>query len=180
MQKLVQLCLLQTAILVVTATFSPAQAPVGTITGIVSDESGAVIPNASVTIRNKATAAERALNSGADGSFAAAALAAGVYEVRVEMKGFRTVLREATVEVGSTTNADIRMSVGQTNEVVTVEAAAAQIEYERNSVDGVVTRQQIQGLPLNGRSFLNLASIEPGVAVNIGSTSQYNAQFSVS
>lgn len=180
MKRLLQLCLLLTAVLVVTATFSLAQAPVGTITGIVSDESGAIIPNASVTIRNKATAAERVMNSGADGSFAAPALAAGVYEIRVEMKGFRTVLRDATVEVGSTTNADIRLSVGQTNEVVTVEAAAAQIEYERNSVDGVVTRQQIQGLPLNGRSFLNLASIEPGVAVNIGSTSQYNAQFSVS
>jgi hypothetical protein len=157
-----------------------AQAPTGTISGVVTDESGAVIPNANVTIHNKATGVERTSTTGADGSFSAPALASGVYEVRVEMKGFRTVLREATVEVGSTTATDIRMQIGQSSEVVTVEAAAAQVEYERHALDGVVTREQIQGLPLNGRSFLNLASIEPGVSVNIGSTSQYNAQFSVS
>jgi Carboxypeptidase regulatory-like domain len=157
-----------------------AQAPTGTVAGVVTDESGAVIPNANVTVHNKATGVERTMTTGADGSFSAPALASGVYEVRVEMKGFRTVLREATVEVGSTTTSDIRMQVGQSSEVVTVEAAAAQVEYERHALDGVVTREQIQGLPLNGRSFLNLASIEPGVSVNIGSTSQYNAQFSVS
>ncbi len=157
-----------------------AQAPTGTISGVVTDDSGAVIPNAPVTITNKATSIARTVTTSAEGAFSAPALAAGDYEIRVELKGFRTLVRDANVQVGLTTTADMRLSVGQTSEVVNVEAATAQIEYEQHSIDGVVTRQQIQGLPLNGRSFLNLASIEPGVSVSIGSTSQYNAQFSVS
>jgi len=56
------------------------------------------------------------------------------------------VVREATVETGLTTTADIRLPVGQTSEVVNVEAATAQVEYEKHSIDGVVTRQQIQDL----------------------------------
>ncbi|MBZ5605325.1 MAG: carboxypeptidase regulatory-like domain-containing protein [Acidobacteriia bacterium] len=157
-----------------------AQAPVGTISGTVSDESGAVIPNASVIIKNKTTGIERDTTSGADGRFAAPALAAGQYEIRVEVKGFRTVVREATVEVGLVTTADMRLPLGQTTEVVNVEAATAQIEYEKNSIDGVVGRAKIEGLPLNGRSYMQLASAEPGVRINTSGTSQYNSQFSVS
>ena len=180
MKSLVQLCSLLLVVLVMTANLSLAQAPVGTISGVVTDESGAIIPNANIVVRNKTTGVERTMVSGADGSFSAPALAAGVYEIRVEMKGFRTLLREATVEVGATTTADIRMQVGQAAEVVTVEGAAAQIEYERNAIDGVVSRQKIEGLPLNGRSFLQLASIEPGVTVTSGTTSQYNTLFNIS
>jgi Carboxypeptidase regulatory-like domain len=183
MKRLLQLCpLLGIALMIAGSLSRPAfaQAPVGTISGVVADESGAVIPNATVKIRNKATDAERDLTSAADGSFSAPALPAGIYEVRVELKGFRTVVREATVETGLTTTADIRLPVGQTTEVVNVEAATAQVEYEKHSIDGVVTRQQIQDLPLNGRSFLQLASIEPGVTVGSGTTSQYNALSTVS
>jgi hypothetical protein len=184
MKRILQLCPLLAAVVLALACSisSPilAQAPVGTISGVVADESGAVIPNASVKIRNKATGAERELITGSDGSFSAPALPAAIYEVRVELKGFRTVVREATVETGLTTTADMRMPVGQTSEVVNVEAATAQVEYEKNAIDGVVTRQQIQDLPLNGRSYLQLASIEPGVTVGTGSTSQYNALATVS
>ena len=183
MKRLLQLCpLLGIALLIASSLSRPAlgQAPVGTISGVVADESGAVIPNAIVKIRYKATDAERDLISGADGSFSAPSLPAGVYEVRVELKGFRTVVREATVETGLTTTADIRLPVGQTSEVVNVEAATAQIEYEKHAIDGVVTRQQIQDLPLNGRSYLQLASVEPGVSVGTGTTSQYNALSTVS
>src|SRR5271154_2107681 len=105
----------------------------GIITGIVSDESGAVIPSAPITITNKATGFARHITSNSDGFFSAPALAAAVYEVRVEVTGFRTLVRQATVEVGLTTTTDIRMSVGQTTEVVNVEAATAQIEYDKNS-----------------------------------------------
>jgi hypothetical protein len=178
-----QLCpLLGAVLLMVCSTVRPvfAQAPVGTISGVVADESGAIIPNASVKIRNKGTGAERELLSNAEGSFSAPSLPAGVYEVRVELKGFRTVVREATVETGLTTTADIRLPIGQTSEVVNVEAATAQVEYEKHAIDGVVERQQIQDLPLNGRSFMQLASIEPGVTVGTGTTSQYNALSTVS
>ncbi len=179
MKNVMQLSWLLVLVLVV-GSVAFGQSPVGSIGGTVYDETGAVIANALVVVKNKATGAERRLSSGADGVFSAAALPAGVYDVRVEMKGFRTQVREATVEVGSSTTADARLSVGAATEVVTVEAATAQISYDSNSIDGVVTRKQIQELPLNGRSFLNLAFLEPGVRVNTGSTSQYNAQFSVS
>lgn len=157
-----------------------AQTPVGIIAGVITDESGAIVPNATVKIRNMATGAVRELTSNADGIFSAPSLPAGVYEIRVELKGFRTVIREATVEIGLTTSADIRLPVGSATEVVNVAAATAQIEYEKHAIDGVVARQQIQDLPLNGRSFMQLASIEPGVTVATGTTAQYNALFSIS
>lgn len=156
------------------------QAPVGTISGTVYDESGAVVPNAEVSIKNKQTGAERKLTSGADGTFSAPALAAGEYEVSVTMVGFRTLRRDATVATGAITTVDARMQVGQAAEVVSVEAATAQISYESHTVDGVITRQKIQELPLNGRSFLQLAFLEPGVSVGAGTTAQRNALFTVS
>jgi hypothetical protein len=183
MKRALQLCpLLGVVLLIASSINSPAfaQAPVGTISGIVTDETGAVIPNATVLITNKGTGAQRSLVSNTEGSFSAPALPAGVYELRVELKGFRTVIREATVETGLTTTADMRLPIGQTSEVVNVEAATAQVEYEKHAIDGVVERQQIQDLPLNGRSFMQLASIEPGVSVGSGTTSQYNALSNVS
>src|SRR5215510_13972321 len=91
------------------------------------------------------------------------------------------MLREVTVTVGTIVKLDLALEVGQTTEIVTVQAAgAAQINYESNSIDGVITRQKIQELPLNGRSFLNLAFLEPGITVRPGTTAQYNSLFSVS
>ncbi len=162
------------------AAVAYAQAPTGSIAGLVSDESGAVIPNAQVRVVNKETGAARTLVTSTDGTFRAELLPAGDYEIRVEAQGFRSALRAAVVQTGSTTTADFKMQVGATSETVTVEGAAAQISYDSNKIDGVITRKQIQDLPLNGRSFLQLAFLEPGVTVNTGSTSQYNSQFSVS
>jgi hypothetical protein len=157
-----------------------AQSVYGTISGTVADESGAVVPNATVTIVNKATGFTRTITSNADGTFNAPSLTAGLYEVRAEIQGFRTTVREAEVQVGGTTTVDMKMQVGQSKEVVTVESATPQIEYEKNQIGGVITREKIQDLPLNGRSFLQLASLEPGVTVSAGTTSQYNRLFSVS
>jgi hypothetical protein len=168
-------------LLMLFSTAALAQAPTGTISGTVLDQNGAVVPNASITIKNKATNAERKLTSDEDGNFSAAALPAGEYEVKAEAKGFRTLLREYIVATGAIVRAEMQMEVGQSTEIVTVTAAgAAQINYESHSIDGVITRQKIQELPLNGRSFLNLAFLEPGVTVSPGTTSQYNSLFSVS
>src|SRR2546428_12053499 len=156
------------------------QTPVGTISGTVFDESGAVIPDASLTITNTATGLTRQLKSDAAGVYSVAALPAGSYEVQAKAAGFRLLLRQATVEAGTTTTVDLHMQVGQPSETVTVESATAQIAYESHAVEGVITRQQIQDLPLNGRSFIQLAALEPGVTVSPGTTSQYNALFTVS
>src|SRR5262249_54765645 len=150
------------------------------ISGTVHDGSGAVVPDTVITLTNRDSGVVRNLISAIDGSYAAAALPPGVYQVKAAMKGFRTVVRDAAVETGAITTVDVRLDVGQTEEVVNVYSSSAQIEYVSNSIAGVITRQKIQDLPLNGRSFLNLAFLEPGVTVSPGTTSQYNSLFSVS
>src|SRR5437867_75299 len=133
------------------------QTPTGSISGTVHDASGAVVPNAAITVTNRDTGLIRNLMPAIDGSYTAAALPPGVYQVKATMQGFRTVVRDATVETGAITTVDVRLEVGQTEEVVNVEAASAQIEYASHTIAGVITREKIQDLPLNGRSFLNLA-----------------------
>jgi hypothetical protein len=73
------------------------------------------------------------------------------------------IARAATVEAGTTTRADFALRVGDLSDSVTIQAASPQIHYDSASVSGVITRDQIEGLPLNGRSFLDLAKLEPGV-----------------
>ena len=163
------------------AVAAMGQAPVGTISGVVHDQSGAVIRNAAITIKNKATSLERQVRSDEDGNFAAAALPAGEYEVKAVVDGFRTILQEVTVATGTVSRVVLNMEVGQKTEIVTVEGTgSAQVNTESHSIDGVITRQKIQELPLNGRSFLQLAFLEPGVTASPGTTSQYNSLFSVS
>ncbi len=157
-----------------------AQAPTGAIAGTVTDESGATVPTARITIANRDTGATRELLSGADGSYSAAALSAGNYEVRAELARFRQLVRPAVVEIGAVTTVDLAMQVGATQDVLIVEATAAKINYDSNTIQGVVTTRQIDDLPLNGRSYLNLAQLEPGVQVTPANPAQFNAQFNVS
>jgi hypothetical protein len=135
-----------------------AQAPTGIITGTVTDETGALIPNAKITITNKATDFVRAALASAEGFYSAPALPAGDYQVRCEQSGFRTVVRTATVEAGNTTSVDLPMQVGGATEVVNVEAARAQINYDSHSIQGVIEQASIENLPLNGRSYMQLAN----------------------
>jgi hypothetical protein len=157
-----------------------AQVPTGTITGTLTDAAGAVIPKAKVTITNKNTEASRTVQTDADGTYSAPSLPAGSYEVRAEATGFSAVVRTAEVSTGATTTVNLSLQVGTPKEVVDVVGAAATINLESNTVQGVITRKQIENLPLNGRNFLNLAQLEPGVLVTPANPAQFNAQFSVS
>src|ERR1700733_7538340 len=157
-----------------------AQAPTGTILGTVKDASGAVIPSAMITITNKAANLVRTVATNGGGIFSAPALQPGDYEVRAEVKGFGPLVRDALVTAGNDTTIDMSMSVGEANEILVVEAASSQINYESNTVQGVIDRATIEDLPLNGRSSLQLASLEPGVTIQPGSTSQFNAIVNIS
>ncbi len=157
-----------------------AQAPTGNISGIVSDETGAVIPNATVTITNKGTGVARTATTNSEGIYTAISMPAGDYEIRVESNGFKTSVRDATVTVGGSSQVNMPMSLGGTKEVVTVEAASAQINYESNTVAGVINRASIADMPLNGRSYLQLGALEPGVTVATGTVAQFNVLFTVS
>ncbi len=158
-----------------------SQVPVGTISGTVIDPAGAVVTNAVVTIKNKATSAERKVTSAEDGTFSVASLPAGEYEISTQAQGFRTTQQNVTVTTGTVVTVEAKLQVGQTSEIVNVEGTGAvAVNTESHSIDGVITRQKIQELPLNGRSFLQLAFLEPGVSASPGTTSQYNSLFSVS
>ncbi len=156
-----------------------AQVPVGSMNGTVHDPSGAVMQGASVTVTNKDTGAEHHVISSADGTFGVAPLPAGSYVIRAAASGFRTLLEQATVQVGQVTTLDLVMQIGASSEVVSVQGEAAQIDYDSHTISGVITRQEIENLPLNGRSFLNLAMLEPGVSVSANSVGQYNRLFDV-
>src|SRR5438094_7306318 len=141
-----------------------AQSPTGTIAGVVTDSSGARLPAARVVITNRDNGLTRNLVASTDGDYSAAALPSGVYTVVAEANGFRRLERIATVEAGTTTTVNLTLEIGQVIEQVTVGDATPLINYESHQVGGVILRAQIENLPLNGRNFLDLAKLEPGVA----------------
>jgi hypothetical protein len=152
------------AVLLLAGTTLLAQSPTGTIDGTVTDPSGAVITAARVTILNTDTGLSRTYITEANGIYGAAALPVGRYEVQAEAKGFSTMMRQVVVEAGSTTTVDLSLHVGEiTGQITTVAAASPQIQHDFHQVSGVVTRNQIDSLPLNGRSFFELGKLEPGV-----------------
>src|SRR5690349_9374787 len=138
-----------------------AQEPTGTITGVVRDASGAIVSGASVTIVDKATHSTTQTLTSTAGVYSAPSLQPGLYELRVEAKGFKQTIVELEAEVGRVTTADVRLQVGDVNETVTVEANAVRINPTQTSLEGIVTEELIHNLPLNGRNFLDLGQLEP-------------------
>ena len=157
-----------------------AQVPNGAIAGTVTDQVGAVLPKAAVSVTNRDTGAVRSVQTGPDGSFSVPTLPAGPYDVLIEAPGFQPTVSPVDVVVGATTTVKISLQVSTRQEAVTVTGTATMVDLESNRVQGVVGRTQIENLPLNGRSFLNLAQLQPGVTVNLGNPAQFNAQFNVS
>ncbi|MGC2695051.1 MAG: carboxypeptidase regulatory-like domain-containing protein, partial [Candidatus Angelobacter sp.] len=140
----------------------------GSIQGTVTDPNGAVVPNASVTITNKATGQASKLTSSSGGTYASGALIPGDYEVRIEAKGFQTQALTVPVQVGNVASGNAKLTLGQSSEVVEVTGSAVTINTEQATVQGVLTTQQIENLPINGRNFLDLAQLEPGVQIQDG------------
>jgi hypothetical protein len=139
-----------------------AQTPTGFIVGVVRDPSGAAVPAARVKVESKSTGLARTVVSSGTGDYSFPALFAGEYEISVEFPGFRRAVRQAAVEAGLTTTTDFSLQIGDEKEAVTAESTSAQMQLDSPSVNGLITRDQIENLPLNGRSFLELAKLEPG------------------
>lgn len=154
----------KTAVLLFTSmAVAAGQSPTGTIGGVVRDPSGATVSTVLVKAISAAKGLTRTIITSADGDYSFPALLAGEYEVSVEASGFQRIVRQVSVETGTTTTADFALRVGDTKDSVTVEGAAPQMQYDSHTVSGVITRGQIENLPLNGRHFLELAKLEPGV-----------------
>jgi hypothetical protein len=141
----------------------------GSITGLVTDPSGAAVPGAQVTITNVGTAAVRTVQTTSTGNYSSGPLNPGNYKVKVSAAGFEGVQLNLTVLVGTTANGDVKLKVGQQTTTVEVTSQAVTVNTEQPTVQGVLTSNQIENLPINGRNFLDLAQLEPGVQIQDGS-----------
>jgi hypothetical protein len=141
-----------------------AQVSGATMTGTVSDASGAVIPNAQISIKNVATGQERAVTTDAAGFYSAPNLLPGKYEVTVTAAGFSSEVRSGiTLTVGAQQLLNITMKVGQVSEKVQVTGEAPAVQLATSVIGGVVNQAAVVDLPLNGRDWTQLATLQPGV-----------------
>jgi len=147
-----------------------AQTTVSTtsIVGTVTDPSGAVVEGAKVVITNSATAQTVTVTANSTGAFNSGALIPGDYKVQVSAKGFSTVSSTVTTRVGNTSTFNPKLPLGQESQIVEVQASEVQVNTEQATVQGVLTASQIENLPVNGRNFLDLAQLEPGVQIQDG------------
>ena len=157
-----------------------AQAPVGSLTGTVHDSTGAVMPAVGITVTNKDTGLVRQIVTSDSGTFSAASLPAGAYALAAAADGFRTLEQNAIVQAGQVTTLDLAMEIGVASEVLSVKEEAAQIDYATHTIAGVITQDRIESLPMNGRDFLQLSMLEPGVSATPNKVGQFNKQFDVS
>src|SRR2546428_4745639 len=144
-----------------------AQGFAGTITGTVKDTSGAAVPGAAVTVKHLETGLTRAVEADATGNYSIASLPVGEYELTAEQMGFqREVRRGINLVVGQEAVVNLTLQVGSIVQQVTVTEAAPLVNTTTTSTSGVISEQQIKELPLNGRSFDQLLTLNVGTVDN--------------
>jgi hypothetical protein len=149
-----------------------AQATAGSISGVVEDAQGAVVPSAKVTLtnENQGAGSARTVNTTGDGTFVFTPVLAGKYTVTVEMTGFKKYSQSGiTLDVNDKLGLPtIALQVGATGESVTVEAAAVQLQTLSGERAGVVTAAQVVDIAINGRNYTSLLKTVPGIAADAG------------
>jgi hypothetical protein len=146
-----------------------AQGERATISGTVTDSTGAVVPQVSISVRNEGTNVVIKTESNATGLYVAPALPPGSYEVSAQKQGFRAYkMSNIPLSVGLTATVDVRLEVGQVAEAVEVTASAVQLEAQTSGMGGTVGTKQVTELPLVGRDIRQLASLAPGVIPSRG------------
>lgn len=149
--------------LVLTAP-SHAQLAGSNLSGVVSDESGAAVANAKVSIKNLATSDVREVTTNTDGLYSAPNLLPGNYEVTVTAKGFQTLVRKGiTLTVGSEQALNLSLKVGELAQTVTVSEAPPAVDTTSSTLSATVEQKTVVDLPLNGRDWTQLATLQPGV-----------------
>ncbi|MSO21361.1 MAG: carboxypeptidase regulatory-like domain-containing protein, partial [Acidobacteria bacterium] len=140
------------------------QLPTGTIMGVVRDSSDALIPGANVVARNTDTGQTRTTVTGVQGSYRLPALPVGQYEVRVEHSGFQSALQSGlTLTVSLEAVLNFTLQVGRVEETVSVTAEAPLVNTTSGSLGGLVSEERVAELPLEGRSFMGLTLLQPGI-----------------
>ncbi|MFY9977569.1 MAG: carboxypeptidase regulatory-like domain-containing protein, partial [Candidatus Sulfotelmatobacter sp.] len=150
------------------AAFAQTTISTGSIQGSVTDPSGAVVPGAKISISNKATGRVITVKSTTAGAYTSGALTPGDYMLKVEAPGFKTTELAVTVQVGVTSPGNVKLQLGENTQVVEVQSSSVEVNTQQATVQGVLTQEQIENLPINGRNFLDLAQLEPGVQIQDG------------
>ena len=141
-----------------------AQRVASTIRGTVKDTSGAVIVGAKVSVKNEATGLARASETNASGSYAFADLPIGTYSIAIDYPGFKSSFTKGILlNVADVREIDIKLEAGAISETVSVEVPAVSVKTIGGDVSSIITGAQVRELPLNGRNFLQLALLMPGV-----------------
>ena len=136
----------------------------GTITGEVKDQSGALVPNATVTVTNAATNLARSTESNSAGIYSFPGLIPGRYQVKATAAGFQSaVTNDIELQVQQTARVDFALPVGQATQTLEVSANAALLTTDNATVGTVIEERRIMELPLNGRSFFSLVALSPNV-----------------
>ena len=138
--------------------------PSATILGTVADASSAIIPGATVTARNVETGQSRSIITGADGTYRLAQLPVGVYELRTEHPGFRSEVRRLELSVTQEAVVNVTLGVGGIEQTVTVTAEAPLVNTTSGALGGLVDEKKVAELPLNGRNYISLTLLQPGVS----------------
>jgi hypothetical protein len=150
-----------------------AQTPSGEISGTIVDASGLPVPGVTVTLTNPATNVSRTVQTNEVGLYVISAIPPGTYDLKAELTGFRTVDRQGlVVQVGGAIRITFTMDVGDLSENLTVVAHSPLIQTENAAISTVIENRAIVELPLNGRNYLQLASLIPGATTNGPSSSQ--------
>ena len=142
-----------------------AQKTSGTLRGVVTDPSGAVLANVPVVVTNTETGVERTVTTNTQGEYVAPELTVGTYKVTVKAPNFKeSVSTDIDLHTSSTQVLNVQLQVGSASEQVTVAATEVQVQTDSASLGEVVTGEQVRELPLNGRSFVQLTQLQPGVS----------------
>jgi hypothetical protein len=166
-----------TALVVATAlalVSAPLWAQQGTsdIRGQVTDQQGAVLPGATVTVRNQETGMFRTTLTTAEGAYFISGIVPGRYEVTAELDGFRKVTtRDILVEIGKTAHLDLRLEVGQLTEAVTVTGASPIVDVTSKEVGGNITSRELTELPSINRNYIGFVGLLPGIIPTISAES---------
>jgi hypothetical protein len=140
-----------------------AAGPTGTIVGTIADPSGAVVPNAQVTVRNQETNATREVETNEDGDYNVPLLPPGLYQINAQKSGFRrSVYKDVKLDVDQTVRADFMLQVGGLNEEIVVSDTVPLVQTDTSTLGQVIGSRQVHELPLNERNFLSFALLVPG------------------
>jgi hypothetical protein len=140
----------------------------GSIQGTVTDPSGATIPGAKIVITDPAIGYSHTLTSDSAGFYSVGPLTPGSYSIMVSAPNFQRLKENTVVRTGTVTNGTVKLAIGTESETVEVNAGQLQVNTDQIGVSGVITSQQIETMPVNGRNILDVASLEPGVILQTG------------